>query len=400
MSTDVYRRALAIGTRLPGHGGLRVNAALLGIELEHLERERAGELPVVWSSPLVPAELLAALGIGSVKPEAVGAVLASVGQGGRLLERADAEPLSGDCCSFQRVAVAALAAGLVPVPQAFLATTPICDDSQVMGGYLGRKHGRPFVLIDVPAVASPAAERYVVGQLHELVGVLEKIAGRALEPARLAAAVRASNRARAHWLEANRLRREHPPVAYGSASLRLTGGPLLQKLGLPETTDALRDYAGEIQQRIATEAFLPVRRRLLWLHLYPLYDGRFMRYVEEELGLVVVFEESSDVWWGELDPHDPFPGFARRIMDCPFAGPVERRVEAVLRLARAYRADGVVHFSHRGCKALTGGFPFVARSLREAGIPVLELSGDCVDNRSPATAPWRSRLEAFAEMLG
>jgi benzoyl-CoA reductase/2-hydroxyglutaryl-CoA dehydratase subunit BcrC/BadD/HgdB len=71
-----------------------------------------------------------------------------------------------------------------------------------------------------------------------------------------------------------------------------------------------------------------------------------------------------------------------------------------LRLARSYRADGVVHFSHRGCKALTGGFPFVARALRAAGIPVLELSGDCVDDRSAAAAPWRSRLEAFAEMLG
>lgn len=400
MNADSYRRALAIGARLPGHGGLRVNAALLGIELEHLQLERAGELPVVWSSPLVPAELLAALGIGSVKPEAIGAVLASVGQGGRLLERADAEPLSADCCSFQRVAVAALGAGLVPVPRAFLATTPICDDSQVMGGYLGRKHDRPFFLVDVPAVASQAAERYVLDQLRGLVGPLEKIAGRALEPERLAAAVRESNRARTHWLEANRMRREHPPVAYGAASLRLTGGPLLQKLGLPQTADALRDYAGEIRGRIDAGTFLPVRRRLLWLHLYPLYDARFMRFVEEELGLVVVFEESSDVWWDELDPRDPFPGFARRIMGCPFAGPVERRVEAVTRLARAYRADGVVHFSHRGCKSLTGGFPFVARALRKEGVPVLELSGDCVDNRSPATAPWRSRLEAFAEMLG
>ena len=231
-------------------------------------------------------------------------------------------------------------------------------------------------------------------------GVLEGIAGRPLEPARLAAAVRESNRARASWREANRLRREHPPVAYGSASLRLTGGPLLQKLGLPETAVALADYAGELRERIDARAFLPLRRRLLWLHLYPLYDGRFMRSVEEELGMVSVFEESSDVWWDELDPANPFPGFARRILGCPFAGPVARRAAAVLRLARDYRADGVVHFSHRGCKVLTGGFPFVAQALRAAGIPVLELSGDCADNRSPATAPWRARLEAFAEMLG
>jgi benzoyl-CoA reductase/2-hydroxyglutaryl-CoA dehydratase subunit BcrC/BadD/HgdB len=400
VSIDRYRRALAMGARFTGHGGLRVNAQLLRIQLEHLERELAGELPVVWSSPLVPAELLAALGIGAVKPESVSAILAAVGDGGRLLERADAEPLSGDCCSFQRAVVAALESGLVPVPQGFVAAVPICDDSQVMGEYLGHKHGKPSFLIDVPATDGPAAEDYVVTQLGELVRVLEGVAGRTLDPGRLAAAVRESNRARAHWREANRLRRDHPPVVHGAASLRLTGGPLLQKLGLPETSAAMSDYAAEIRERIDAGSFLTARRRLLWLHLFPLYDSRFMRFVEEELGLVVAFEESSDVWWDEIDPDAPLPGFARRILGCPFAGLVARRVQTVLRLAREYRVDGVVHFSHRGCKTLTGGFPFVARALRAEGIPVLELSGDCVDNRSPATALWRARLEAFAEMLG
>ncbi|HEY5999047.1 MAG TPA: 2-hydroxyacyl-CoA dehydratase family protein [bacterium] len=400
MSGGRYRRALGMGARFVGHGGLRANARLVGIQLEHLERELAGELPVVWSSPLVPAELLAALGIGAVKPESVSAVLAAVGDGGRLLERSDAEPLSGDCCSFQRAVVAALDAGELPLPRAFVATAPICDDSQVMSGYLGRKHSRPSFLVDVPATGGPPAERYVIAQLRQLAAFLERIAGRPLDPVRLAAAVRESNRARAHWLEANGLRRDHPPVAPGAASLRLTGGPLLQKLGLPETADAMADYAAELRERIAAGAVLSARRRLLWLHLFPLYDAGFMRLVEDELGLAVVFEESSDVWWEEIDPRDPFPGFARRILDCPFAGPVDRRIRAVVRLAREYRADGVVHFSHRGCRTLTGGFPFVAGALRAAGTPVLELSGDCVDNRSPAGALWRARLEAFAEMLG
>lgn len=397
---DYYRRVLGFGGRFGGPAALSITAALSRIQLQQLEDERSGRLPAAWSSPLVPSEILHSFGLASVTPETVTAILASAGLGGKLLEAAGAEFLSGDCCSFQTTAVAALMEGYVPVPEAFISTSPICDENPKMCDYLSFRFGRKYFLLDIPGADDDAARRYVLSQLKELILFLEDLTGRRFDPAALARAVDESNRARRHWEEANRLRMEHPPVMYGGAALRMAGGMLLQKLGLPSLADATATYVKELQKRIKNKDFLPVKKRLLWLHLFPLYDRGFMPYVESDLGLVVVFEESSLAWWEEIDPGDPLPGLAGRILSNPLTGPVSRRIESVLQMARDFRVDGVVNFSHLGCKALSGGAPFVGAALRDAGIPFLDLSGDCLDNRSRADAPWRSRLEAFSEMLG
>ncbi len=397
---DFYARALKLGSRIQGYAGLRVNAALADLQLAQLESELKGTTRVVWSSPLVPSELLAAFGLASVTPETVSAILSSTGQGGKLLECAEAGHLSGDCCSFQRGAVGALELGYTPVPEAFISTAPICDDNPKMADFLSQKYGRNYFLLDLPAGDDQDAQEYVVAQLGDLTTFLEELTGDRADPERLRQTVTESNHARRFWAEANRLRREQPPVIYGVAALRMAGGLLLQKLGLPGLTEALAAYAGEIAERIEARAFLPARHRLLWLHLFPLYDRGFMRFIEVDLGAVVVFEESSFIWWEEIDPRDPLPGLAKRMLACPLTGLVSRRVSAIREMVRDYRIDGVVNFSHQGCRALTGGAPFIAAALRENGIPFLDLSGDCLDNRSPSTASWRARIEAFVEMLG
>jgi benzoyl-CoA reductase/2-hydroxyglutaryl-CoA dehydratase subunit BcrC/BadD/HgdB len=396
---DFYKRLLIFGHKFKGYAGLEINAALAGMQLAHLEQEVRGELPVVWSSPLVPSEILTSFGVGSVTPETVAAFLASAGKGGELLLGSEANFHSGDCCSFQRIAVMALINGLVPVPQAFVATVPICDDNPRMSDFLSQKYGRKYFLLDVPATAGQATVDYVEAQLRDFILFLEKLTGQKFSPERLAAAIMESNRTRFHWRRANELRQSQPPVIYGVAPLRMTGGLLLQKLGSPELTEAMAGYENELSRRIRDKKFIPCRHRLLWLHLFPLFDNKFMQFIEVELGMVVVFEESSHLWWEEIDPTDPLPGLARRIVGAPLAGTVARRIDTVLRMINDYDIDGVVNFSHAGCKSLTGGVPFLASAMKKAGIPFLELSGDCLDNRSPATAQWRSRLEAFAEML-
>lgn len=396
---DLYRRALALGVRFPGPDALGVNAALIGLQLHQAGEEQAGRAGAIWTSPLVPAEIATALDLLCVTPETVAAVLASAGRGGDLLDRASRELPAADCCSFQRVAAAALEAGAVPLPRAFASCTTICDDNAQLAAWLAQRHQRPSYLIDVPAGDDAAARAHVTRQLEAFVPFLESLAGTRLDPQRLAAAIEASNRARRAWLEVNRIRLEHPPVMPGASALRLAGGLVLQKLGLPALADALAAWAAELEQRVCASAFLPLKKRLLWLHLFPLYDREFLRSVETGLGLVVAFEESSHVWWEQIDPLDPLPGLAARITGAPLGGPARRRAETVLRLARDYRAHGVVHFSHRGCRTLTGSAPFVAAALRTAGIPFLELAGDCLDNRSGAPELWRTRLEAFAEVL-
>jgi benzoyl-CoA reductase/2-hydroxyglutaryl-CoA dehydratase subunit BcrC/BadD/HgdB len=399
VSIELYGRILDVGARFSGNAGLRINSVLAQVQRDCLRQEICGEKQSVWSSPLVPSEILTACDLISVTPETVSAILASAGGGGKLLDAADALTLSTDCCSFQRAAAAALESALVPLPQAFLSTTPICDDNPQLASYLANRHGRKHFLIDVPTPNGQDTLSYVISQLEDLIGFLEDLTGRPFRMERLAVAARESNLARTHWLAVNRIRRDHSPVMYGVGALRLAGGMLLQKFGLRALTHAMADYVLELEGRLAARAFVPCRKRLLWLHLFPLYDREFMGFLEQELGLVVVFEESSHLWWDVIDPADPLTGLARRILSNPLGSSVARRLEVIRKLITDYRVDGVVHFSHLGCKSLTSGVPFLARALRREGVPFLELSGDCIDNRSSPKAMWRTRLEAFAEIL-
>ena len=400
IDSDFYQSFLSIGKRIKGPTGLRVNMALAAMQHEQLEGELQGDLPVVWSSPLVPSEIMYSFGISSVTPETVAAFLTAAGKGGTLLQAATSTLAAENCCSFQRVAIAALQEELVPVPLAFIAASAICDDNPKMSDFLSQHYDRKYFLLDIPATSDQAALTYMIEQLRELVRFLEELTGKTFSPERLSEAVAESNRTRDHWLAANLLRRQCPPVIYGVAPLRMAGGLLLQKLGSPVLTNAMADYVTEITERIDKADFIPCRHRLLWLHLFPLFDGKFMPYIEKELGMVVVFEESSHVWWDAINPQDPLPGLARRMLNAPLGGTAKRRLDAIKKLLNDYQVDAVINFSHIGCKSLTGSATFVGRAMREANIPFLDLNGDCLDNRSPATAQWRSRLEAFSEMLG
>jgi len=71
----------------------------------------------------------------------------------------------------------------------------------------------------------------------------------------------------------------------------------------------------------------------------------------------------------------------------------------VISLCREFRADGVIHFSHWGCRQSPGCVGLLKSELRREGIPLLNLEGDCVDPRVAALEQTRTRLGAFLEAL-
>ena len=64
--------------------------------------------------------------------------------------------------------------------------------------------------------------------------------------------------------------------------------------------------------------------------------------------------------------------------------------------ARASGARGVVAHVAKFCDPYLGRLPAIREALREAGLPLLVLEGDCT-RRSLGQA--RTRIEAFCEML-
>jgi len=70
-----------------------------------------------------------------------------------------------------------------------------------------------------------------------------------------------------------------------------------------------------------------------------------------------------------------------------------------LNLARNFGVDGVIHFSHWGCRQSAGGVSYLKKVFEEEDISFLELTGDCVDHASQGAGQLRTRTEAFLEIM-
>ena len=64
------------------------------------------------------------------------------------------------------------------------------------------------------------------------------------------------------------------------------------------------------------------------------------------------------------------------------------------------RVDGVIHFSHWGCRQSNGGVRLIKDTVMEYGIPFLNLDGDCIDERNYSKGQYLTRLEGFMEIIG
>jgi benzoyl-CoA reductase/2-hydroxyglutaryl-CoA dehydratase subunit BcrC/BadD/HgdB len=135
------------------------------------------------------------------------------------------------------------------------------------------------------------------------------------------------------------------------------------------------------------------------MHLRPYFSSELLPHLEDDLGGVIAFEETSTVWWDELDEEQPLRSLARKMLAMYMHGPVERRADLALRHIARYRCEGAIHFNHWGCRQSSGALRVLRDRLRREGVPLLTLDGDCVDPTNLQLGPLRTRIDAFIEML-
>ena len=94
-----------------------------------------------------------------------------------------------------------------------------------------------------------------------------------------------------------------------------------------------------------------------------------------------------------------FQALSERYMknNCACFTPNPGRVEDIVRLAREYRADGVIDCNLKFCTLYDVEKSSVAAALEKEGIPCLALETDYADNDAEQL---RTRIGAFIEMLG
>ncbi len=109
------------------------------------------------------------------------------------------------------------------------------------------------------------------------------------------------------------------------------------------------------------------------------------------------FENLVDESASTLD--EQFSALADRYLknNCSCFTPNPGRIEDIIRLAKAYRVDGVIDANLKFCTLYDIEKSSVAAALDEEGISVLGLETDYTDNDAEQL---RTRIQAFVEMLG
>ena len=375
--------------------------------LNEIGRAYTGKAPVVWSSAFFPVELAWGLGLCPFSPEVAAAYIVLLGFGEETLNMGEQAGYSRDICSFHRCVAGAASVGNLPRPAALLASTHLCDGAPLLFQNMADLYRSPLLALDIPYNSCPEAVHYVAEQLEQLWLSLADLTSRHPDKAGLAEAIRRSDSFRAQIQRANDLRCRVPSPVSGNDMLGFIY-LFFAGQGSREAAEIATVLANEIERRtIGARARdrrgwqtgrPPEKHRLLWMHLKPYYSDELMNFLEQE-GAVLAMEEFSYIYWPPLDPEQPFLSLARKALSHFTVKPVTERINVMAGLARKYRVDGIVHFSHHGCRTACGGALMIKEALQEAGWPVLVLEGDCLDGRNEACGGMLTRLQAFLEIL-
>ncbi|MCL5943082.1 MAG: 2-hydroxyacyl-CoA dehydratase family protein [Actinobacteria bacterium] len=403
LAAGMARRAVAARARLAAF-----QAGTARRYLEHAALKASLELfePgafVPWVSYLFPPEILASYGLTPLIPEVGAATLTGTEFQGDVEAAVNRLPLSRDLCSYHRAALASLEAKLLPRPSICLGTTPLCLGKECLLDGLAQQLDVPFREIHVPLPPDdgPADDDAVAAVAAQLRAVHEELGRLTGRHSRLDRAIAYSNRAACAWrtIVARRLNGEL--VLNGRQTFAFT---FLGQI-VWGTEAGAKGFEKLLSERGRRDLLLPgsnggrpPRLRLLWLHTVPHHDTTLFDLIAQR-DAAVVFEEMGQVHVDLLDPADPFPGLARRLIEHPLWGSATRRARLVAALVHHARIDGVIHFNHWGCRHGAGTLPVLRDVLSREGIPFLALDGDALDQPGAGREKAAGQLESFLEML-
>ena len=396
-STYLFLELLS-GFWRPGQAARHTKAALLfGIRL--MRQACRGKRPVVWTNVYTPPELIWAWGGVPFLPEVAAAVAASLGRSAHFLKVAEGAWYSPDLCSFHRCALGMALERVLPRPDLVLATSHLCDGAVKFLEMAAEIYGCPYYLLQIPYQDTPPSRSWLAEEIKALQQELKPLLpSRPEEIERVADRINATRR---HMTAINDLRKNIPAPWRGSEALTQVV-IFLNGLGTAEALSFYRELEQVLRCRVQKNARAAAgrqERRLLWLHFKPFYPNPLMDLLEVRHKTVIAFEEVSEVFWEEISGDSFAEGIAAKILANPLWGPAERRVNQTLKLTREYRVQGVIHFAHWGCRQSTGSAALLRAALGEAGIPFLNLDGDCIDPRNFMEGQTVTRVESFLEML-
>jgi benzoyl-CoA reductase/2-hydroxyglutaryl-CoA dehydratase subunit BcrC/BadD/HgdB len=368
---------------------------------------------VAWVTSGGPVEFLTALGYCVIYPENHGAVCGIRRQAEEISIYAENAGYSRDLCSYARTDIGAALSGKTPVgrlpkPDLLLCCTNICQTVLYWYQVLSHHFRVPLILIDTPFLYRDAREHaiaYVQKQIEEGVAVAERVAGRSLSPEALRRVTVCSSDAVELWRRIMATGQNHPsPITAFDEFIHMA--PIVEMRGESFTVDYYRAMLSELEDRASrgVGAVKRERKRLLWDNLPIWHQVRRLSELFAEHGISLVASTYTNAWGelaGLIDPEQPLASAARVYMYPILNRGTGHKLGIIERMAKDFRADGVILHSDRSCKPYSIGQMDQRKHLAgELSIPAMLLEADHNDPRSWSEEQARNRLMAFMEVLG
>jgi len=371
----------------------------------HMAKATAPGAKCAWTSVLFPAEVLRPFGIYAMTLEVIAGVFATLGLSRTFLDAADESDVPMTMCSFHRMLMGISKKGFIGKPYVVGATSLLCDGNVKSFGEVAGEQNVPFLFIDIPHEESPEAIKYVKTQLEEMCKHLADLTGVTNYKEALKEIAQNSNKAFALQRQFYNSRRSSDKNLFQGHEIANFAFPAHFMLGSENLIKAMEARCNDVEfgkkhnKFYKHSQFDEGTRRLMWLHIVPQYGTDMWKIIDSGLKSKIVCDEYSPPYFEDYDINDPLASIAKRLINHPSNGPITRRIEHILKVAKDYKVDGMIHYSSWGCHQAAGNVHLLGKAIQDAGFKFLNINGDAVDQDNLSFEQHRTRLEAFLENL-
>ncbi len=374
----------------------RIGKVSIDFSIEVLKRNFTKNSTVIMSNVFMPTEIFYALDIYPILPEVASAVSANFGISSSSIYEVEDIVYSKDLCSVHRSLVGLIKMGFLPKPNFLVVTNQPCHSAIHSFFLISKELGGDFNVIDVPYRYDNFTLEYVAESIKGVFEKLSRSIGKRNSFDRLRDALFYSNEARKYLVEANELRKEG--VVIEGRKFLGYAGMIFSAFGSKYGVKFFKALRDEIKERLKKKEFLPVKKKIFWMHLGPYFKTDLFNWFNKK-GAYIVFEETSKVYWDEFDINEPFLSLAKKVLSSTIFSNVDDRFTLAMREVKEYKADGVVIFNQWGCRQGAGNSYILRKRLIENGIPSIVIDGDLVDETNFPKEQIKTRLEGFLEVI-
>jgi benzoyl-CoA reductase/2-hydroxyglutaryl-CoA dehydratase subunit BcrC/BadD/HgdB len=278
-----------------------------------------------------------------------------------------------------------------------------CDGKKKMFEILNQY--QPVYVMDVPNKKTARGLELWHGEVLAFKDVIEKLTGNSITAKKLGEAIDLVNRRRLALQRLFNLRKARP--------VPISGKDALLAVQVSFYDDAKRDtqmltaLCDELDKRVAAgQGVAPASAPRILISGSPMAIPNWkLHHLIESLGAVVVCEESctGTRFFSDLvkpvknNLDEQLKAIADRYMEihCACFTPNDERLDDVVRLAKEYQADGVIHYNLQFCHTYANEAVKMEKRLKDENIPLLRIETDYGDD----SGQLKTRIEAFLEMI-